>query len=65
MKPKVHRTAQLGDLVAAAFDQAAQYGPDPREVPRLATSAVSGTRDGALDRWESEGGIVLEASLCG
>jgi hypothetical protein len=33
-------TVQLGDLVVAAFDTAAEYSPDPREVTRLATGAV-------------------------
>ena len=36
-----HRTAQLGKLVAAAFDRAARYSEDPREVSRLAVLAVS------------------------
>jgi hypothetical protein len=40
MKTTVHKTAQLGDLVVAAFDKAAQYSTDPREVSRLATRAV-------------------------
>lgn len=34
-------TAQLGELVAATFDEAAQYSSDPREVARLATQSVS------------------------
>ena len=33
-------TAQLGDLIVAAFDKAAQYSIDPREVARLATREV-------------------------
>lgn len=33
-------TARLGDLIAAAFDEAARYSADPREVSRLATQAV-------------------------
>jgi hypothetical protein len=40
MKMDVHKTAQLGDLVVAAFDTAADYSADPREVSRLATQAV-------------------------
>jgi hypothetical protein len=40
MKTTAHKTAQLGDLVVAAFDKAAQYSTDPREVSRLATRAV-------------------------
>jgi hypothetical protein len=40
MKRRTHGTARLGDLVAAAFDEAARYSADPREVSRLATQAV-------------------------
>ena len=40
MRTNVHKTAQFGDLVVAAFDMAAQYSADPREVSRLATRAV-------------------------
>ncbi|WP_437622985.1 hypothetical protein [Sorangium sp. So ce1151] len=40
MTTNTHTTAQLGDLVAAAFDQAAHYSTDPSEVSRLATQAV-------------------------
>ncbi len=40
MKTRTHATAYLGDLVAAAFDEAARYSADPREVSRLATLAV-------------------------
>jgi hypothetical protein len=49
----------LGELVAAAFDTAAQYSSDPAEVSRLATGAVirmlrrAHERDvGDEDRWE-------------
>jgi hypothetical protein len=35
-----HKTAQLGELVVAAFDEAAQYSTDSPEVSRLATRAV-------------------------
>ena len=31
---------QLGDLVVAAFDEAARHSADPREVSRLATRAI-------------------------
>jgi hypothetical protein len=34
-------SVQLGELVAAAFDDAAQYSSDPREVSRLATETVA------------------------
>ena len=40
MGRRTHGTAPLGDLVAAAFDEAARYSADPREVSRLATQAV-------------------------
>ena len=40
MRTNVDKTAQLGELVVAAFDEAAQYSSDPREVSRLATEAV-------------------------
>lgn len=41
MRMHIVQTAQLGDLVAAVFDTAAQYSKDPAEVSRLATSAVT------------------------
>jgi len=40
MTTKFRGTAQLGDLVVAAFDKAARYSNDPREVSRLATWVV-------------------------
>ena len=40
MRTNVHKTVQLGDLVVATFDEAAQYSTYPREVSRLATKAV-------------------------
>ena len=36
----VEKTAELGELVVAAFDEATRYSTDPREVSRLATRAV-------------------------
>lgn len=41
MKNHAPRTTQIGELVAAAFDVAARYSTDPREVSRLATRVVS------------------------
>jgi hypothetical protein len=41
MRTQVNRTAQFGELVAAAYDGAACYSRDPREVSRLAAGAVS------------------------
>lgn len=35
------KTAQLGEVVAAAFDRAARYSRDPKEVSRLAIQAVA------------------------
>jgi len=39
-KTTVHETAEVGQLVEAAYDAAAQIGSDARDVSRLATSAV-------------------------
>jgi hypothetical protein len=41
MRSLVRKTAQLGEVVAAAFDHAASYSRDPREVSRLATQAIA------------------------
>lgn len=40
MRTRFGRNAVLGELIVAAFDVAAQYGTDPREVSRLAAAAV-------------------------
>lgn len=40
MERKGYKTILLGELVVAAFDIAAQYSTDPREISRLATKAV-------------------------
>jgi hypothetical protein len=40
MRMNVRRTVELREVVAAAFDWAAQCSSDPREVPLLATKAV-------------------------
>jgi hypothetical protein len=40
MSARIHKTAQLGELVVAVFDEAAQYGTDPEEVSRIPTRAV-------------------------
>lgn len=47
MRTHVHQSAQLGELVVAAFDEAAHYSTDPREVSRLATQAVGHMLRGA------------------
>jgi hypothetical protein len=41
MTTHLHKTTELGELVAIAFDHAARYSTDPREVSRLATQAVT------------------------
>jgi len=41
MRKRAHRTALLGDIVAAVFDEAARYSREPLEVSLLATQAVS------------------------
>ena len=40
MRTQVRKTAQLGELVVAAFKEAARYSTDPDEVSRLATKVV-------------------------
>ena len=40
MKANIQKTAQLGELVVAVFDEAAHYSADPWEVSRMATQAV-------------------------
>ncbi len=41
MKTNLRRTAELGEVVAAAFDNAADYSANPRRVSRLVTRAVA------------------------
>jgi hypothetical protein len=41
MRTHTHEIIRLGDLVATAFDEAALYSSDPKEVSRLATQAVT------------------------
>ena len=53
MRTLTRRTAQLGELVAAAFDGATRFSADPLEVARLATLVVNhvlhrGRRDGRI-----------------
>jgi len=40
MRKDVCKTTELGELVAVAFDEAALYSSNPREVSRLASGAV-------------------------
>lgn len=41
MPTKPSHTVQVGDLITAAFDAAAQIGGDSREQARLATEAIT------------------------
>jgi hypothetical protein len=41
MRTIIHEPTLVGDLVVAAFDVAALYSTDEREVSRLATDAVT------------------------
>jgi hypothetical protein len=50
MRTHVHQSAPLGELVVAAFDEAARYSADPLEVSRLATQAVGRMLRGAQRR---------------
>ena len=40
-KTRIQSTASLGELVVAAFDNAARYSANPARVARLATAAVT------------------------
>jgi hypothetical protein len=40
MRTDKSKTVQFGDLVVAAFDEAANHASDPEEVSRLATMVV-------------------------
>jgi hypothetical protein len=41
MTTQAHKTTDLGDLIAATFEEAALYSADPQEVSNLATQAVA------------------------
>lgn len=41
MKDEIRITVELGDLIQAVFEEAAEHSTDPREVSRLATQAVA------------------------
>ena len=41
MRGDLRKTAELGEVVAAAFDNAADYSTNPRKVSRLVTRAVA------------------------
>jgi hypothetical protein len=58
MRRFARRTAQLGELVVAAFDGAARLSGDPLEVSRLATLVVNHV----LDRGRRGGRIPADRS---
>jgi hypothetical protein len=41
MRANLRKTAELGEVVVTAFDKAASYSTDPREVAQLATQAIA------------------------
>jgi hypothetical protein len=41
MRASLRKTAELGEVVVTAFDKAASYSTDPREVAQLATRAIA------------------------
>ena len=41
MKAILRKTAELGEVVVTAFDNAAHYSTNPQEVSRLATQAIA------------------------
>jgi len=41
MHIRIHETMQLGDLIAAAYDEAARQASDSRDVSRVATRVVT------------------------
>ena len=41
MHIRIHETMQLGDLIAAAYDEAARQAGDSRDVSRVATRVVT------------------------
>ena len=41
MTADLRKTAELGEVVAAAFDKAADYSTNPRKVSQLVTRAVA------------------------
>jgi hypothetical protein len=57
MTMHIHETAELGELVVAAFDEAALQSDDPEEISCLATNAVLH----ALRRapWHRESHIIV------
>jgi hypothetical protein len=61
MKTNIQQTAQLGDLVVAAFDEAEDYSSDPREVSHLATRAVMHLLRRMRKTWPAPRGLPFTA----
>jgi hypothetical protein len=58
MRTSLRKTAELGEVVVTAFDRAAAYSTDPREVAQLATQVVAlmlrpSRRRSTSPRWPS------------
>lgn len=58
MRTNLRKTAELGEVVAVAFDRAARYSTNPRKVARLVTQTVAimlGSQPGRAtsSRWPS------------
>jgi hypothetical protein len=51
---RARKTVQLGELIAAAFDAAAQHSLDPRRISHLASIALTQALRGARELRESE-----------
>ncbi len=49
------RTALLGELVAAAFDSAADYSRNPQEITRLAALVVDAVLRRSQKAWRAGG----------
>jgi hypothetical protein len=58
MSTHLHNTVALGDLVAAAFEEAECYSADPREVSHLAMQAIARMLDHAKWTPSMEGGYA-------
>jgi hypothetical protein len=54
MSKSARMTVQLGELIAAACDAAAQCSVDPRRIPHLAAIAVTRVLRGAREPRPSE-----------
>jgi hypothetical protein len=61
MSKSARKTMQLGELIAAAFDTAAQHSLDPRRVSHLAAIAVTKALRGARESRPSEAWPYIRA----